>query len=165
MPDERAISIGRLAAATGTKVETIRYYERIGLLPTPERNAGNQRLYGEAARRRLSFLRHARDLGFSLAAIRELLRLTDQPDQPCAAIDRIARSHLTSVRRRLAQLRSLEAELERMVEQCRGGAVAECRVIESLADHRHCLAASHRDGPADDPTDPPAGEEDGKEAD
>ncbi len=141
---DRVIGIGALAAETATKVETIRYYERIGLMPPPERTAGNQRLYGEAARKRLGFVRHARELGFSLEAIRELLRLADCPDQPCEAIDRIARQHLGTVRGRLARLRSLEAELERMIEHCRGGVVAECRVIESLADHRHCLTDEHR---------------------
>lgn len=143
MSDNRLLTIGRLAATTGCKVETIRYYERIGLLPAAERTSGNQRLYDDAARRRLSFLRHARELGFPLAAICELLRLADHPDQPCSSIDRIARGHLAQVRLRLVRLRALETELERIITQCRGGAVADCRVIRSLADHRHCLAADH----------------------
>lgn len=132
------LTIGKLGEATGTKVPTIRYYEQIGLLPRPERSSGNQRLYGHAAQERLAFIRHARELGFPLDAIRDLLSLQDRPDQSCAAADAIARRQLAAVEARLARLRSLKAELERMVAQCAHGTVADCRVIETLADHGLC---------------------------
>ena len=128
------LTIGKLGQATGTKVPTIRYYEQIGLLPVPERSAGNQRLYGRVAQERLAFIRHARELGFPLDAIRDLLSLQDNPDQPCAAADAIARQQRLAVEARLARLGALKAELERMVAQCAHGTVADCRVIETLAD-------------------------------
>jgi DNA-binding transcriptional MerR regulator len=89
-----ALTIGRVAQATGSKVQTIRYYEQIGLLPAPERSRGNQRLYDDRAVERLAFIRHARGLGFSLDAIRDLLDLADRPDRPCDEADAIARAQL-----------------------------------------------------------------------
>lgn len=147
MAGER-LRIGELAAATATKVETIRYYERIGLLQPPGRTSGNYRAYGARDRERLSFIRHARELGFAIPAIRDLLRLVDDPDHPCDAADRIARTHLDEVERRLARLIALKAELERMLTRCAGGKIAECRVIEALADHSHarCLSPDHGSG-------------------
>jgi DNA-binding transcriptional MerR regulator len=134
----REIGIGGLARATGCKVQTIRYYEEIGLMPEPARTAGNQRRYGRRHVDRLVFIRHGRELGFSLEAIRELLGLSDRPDQPCDAVDRLARRQLEQVERRLARLAMLESELERMLKQCAGGKVRDCRVIEALSDHsRH----------------------------
>lgn len=137
------LSIGRLSQETGVKVPTIRYYEQIGLMPAAERSSGNQRLYGAAARRRLSFIRHARDLGFPLEAIRDLLGLTDQPDQPCTAVDAIARAQLTTIRSRIARLQALEDELVRMIGHCAHGRIAECRVIEVLGDHGLCAHDHH----------------------
>ena len=139
----RDFTIGRLAAHTGCKVQTIRYYEQIGLLPAPPRTEGNQRIYDNAAISRLTFIRHARELGFPLDAIRELLSLTDSPDQSCETADRIARAQLRQVESRMARLSALKTELERMVEQCRGGQVSDCRVIEVLADHALCLHENH----------------------
>jgi DNA-binding transcriptional MerR regulator len=114
-------------------------------MPEPERSAGNQRRYGRRHLERLSFIRHARELGFPLEAIRELLGLADAPARSCEAADAIAQSHLVEVERRIARLQSLKAELERMIAQCRGGRIAECRVIEVLADHTHahCLSDDH----------------------
>lgn len=132
------LTIGRLGDAAGVKVPTIRYYEQIGLLPEPERSAGNQRLYGPRSRQRLAFIRHARELGFPLEAIRDLLRLQDRPDQPCDAADAIARRQLAAVEERLARLTALRVELERMIAQCAHGAIADCRVIETLGDHGLC---------------------------
>lgn len=132
------LTIGKLSRATGVKVPTIRYYEQIGLLPPPERSTGNQRLYGRRAQERLAFIRHARELGFPLEAIRDLLSLSDRPDQSCAAADAIARRQLTAVEQRIARLTALKAELERMVVQCEGGSIADCRVIEVLGDHSLC---------------------------
>lgn len=125
-------AIGELAKLTETKVPTIRYYEQIGLLPNPPRTAGNQRRYDDSAVARLRFVRHARELGFPLAAVRELLDLADDPDRPCAEADAIASRQLVAVRKRLAALRALETELEDMVAQCAGGRIEQCRVIEAL---------------------------------
>lgn len=132
------LNIGKLSDAAGVKVPTIRYYEQIGLLPAAERSTGNQRLYSPAAKDRLAFIRHARDLGFSLDAIRDLLCMSDRPDQPCAAVDSIAKAQLLAVEGRIARLLALKSELERMVAQCAGGKIADCRVIESLGNHAHC---------------------------
>src|SRR5690606_15973562 len=99
--------IGDLARAASTKVETIRYYEKIGLMPKAARTAGNHRAYTAAHRDRLSFIRHARELGFPLDDIRALLDLSDRPDAPCADADEIANRHLTGVRSRIARLQAL----------------------------------------------------------
>lgn len=133
------LTIGRLSKQTEVKVPTIRYYEQIGLLPQVERSAGNQRLYGPAALDRLRFIRHARDLGFPLESIRDLLKLSDEPDQSCAAADSIASTQLAQVQARISRLRALERELERMIAKCDRGTIADCRVIEVLGDHSLCL--------------------------
>ncbi|KGJ02490.1 DNA-binding transcriptional regulator, MerR family [Paracoccus halophilus] len=133
------LTIGKLGSSTGVKIPTIRYYEQIGLLPEAERSLGNQRLYTHKAHERLVFIRHARDLGFSLEAIRDLLSLSDNPDQPCAAADAIARAQLAEVESRLARLAALKTELERMVVQCAGDRISDCRVIEVLSDHSQCI--------------------------
>ena len=132
------LTIGKLGSAAGVKVPTIRYYEQIGLLPEPDRSSGNQRLYPKAAQDRLAFVRHARELGFPLDAIRDLLSLSDRPDQPCAAADAIAKAQLVATRARITRLRALEAELQRMIGQCACGTISDCRVIEVLGDHAHC---------------------------
>ncbi len=144
----RGLSIGRVARATGCKVQTIRYYEGIGLLPQPHRTNGNQRQYDESAIGRLSFIRHARELGFSLEAIRDLLALSDDPDNSCADVDRVAQRHLDQVESRIARLQSLQRELKRMLTQCRGGKVATCKVIDVLSDHSLCVSDDHREGPS-----------------
>ncbi|MHA1547021.1 MAG: MerR family transcriptional regulator [Alphaproteobacteria bacterium] len=136
-------TIGWLAGQTNCKVQTIRYYEQIALLPTPPRSSGNRRLYGQRDADRLAFIRHARDLGFSLDAIRDLLSLSDTPDRTCAAADKLASAHLVDVNSRIARLEALKTELERMVEQCSGGKISSCRVIEVLADHSKCVSRDH----------------------
>lgn len=132
------LSIGKLGQAAGVKVPTIRYYEQIGLIRPDGRSEGNQRVYGQDALARLAFIRHARDLGFPLEAIRDLLALQDNPDQSCAAADAIARAQLQAVNRRIARLEALRCELERMVAHCAHGSVADCRVIEVLGNHDLC---------------------------
>lgn len=139
------LTIGKLGAAAGVKVPTIRYYEQIGLLPNAERSIGNQRLYSRTTQDRLAFIRHARDLGFTLEAIRDLLGLSDRPDQSCAEVDSIARAQLSAVEGRIARLQALKTELERMVDQCAGGAISDCRVIEVLGNHAHCTTDHGRD--------------------
>lgn len=126
------MAIGALSRRTAVKVPTIRYYEEIGLLPTPPRGGNGRRLYGEAAVDRLGFIRRARDLGFGIDDIRALLDMSDRPGQPCADIDRIARQHRDAVRDKIRQLASLEAALTAMVDQCGHGAVADCQILEAL---------------------------------
>lgn len=127
-------SIGELARRTQVKIPTIRYYEQIGLLPPPPRTEGQQRRYDPGHASRLNFVRHARELGFEVEAIRELLTLSARPDQPCAEVDEIARRHLAEIDRRIEHLTLLRSELQRTVDECRHGRVGECRVIEALND-------------------------------
>ncbi|WP_119681978.1 MerR family transcriptional regulator [Indioceanicola profundi] len=126
-------SIGGLAARSGTKVQTVRWYEQVGMLPEPARTAGNQRMYTRGDLDRLIFIRRGRELGFSLDEVRRLLSLADRVDLSCEEADVIASAHLEEVRQKIGQLRSLEAELERMLGQCRHGTVSDCRVIEALS--------------------------------
>lgn len=141
------LTIGKLSKATGVKVPTIRYYEQIGLLPEAARSQGNQRLYGAAAERRLTFIRHARDLGFPLDAIRDLLNLPGGSESPCAAAASIAREQLATIEARMAWLTTLKAELERTIAQCSGGCESECRIVEALADHSLCTTDHRQDRP------------------
>lgn len=139
----QSISIGEAGRISGVKVPTIRYYEQIGLLPAPPRTEGNRRTYDTGDLRRLAFIRHARELGFEVAAIRTLLALQDDPSQPCATADGIAKARLIDIEQRIASLTALKAELEVMVDGCRHGRLAECRVIEVLADHGQCMHPHH----------------------
>lgn len=127
------MKIGDLASATGTKVETVRYYEKIGLLPSPARTSANYRAYGAEHLARLSFIRRARDLGFTLEAVRELLTLSDNKAQSCEAVDGIARVHLTEIDRKVRDLKALRSELSRVLGSCSHGTVADCKIIETLA--------------------------------
>lgn len=139
----RDFSIGELAQRAGCTVQIIRHYEKIGLLPEPGRTGGNRRIYSDDQASRLVFIRHSRELGFGLDDIRQLLAFTDRPDHSCEQVDAIARGHLEMVQERLGRLRSMERELKRMIRECGGGKVAECRIIEVLADHSKCLADDH----------------------
>ncbi len=132
------MKIGELSRATGTNIETIRYYERIGLLPAPARTAANYRSYGDGHRSRLAFVRHSRELGFTIEEIRSLLDLSDHPERACDEADRIATAHLDQVEGKIAQLTALREELARIVGRCRGGLAQDCRVIEALGDHAQC---------------------------
>jgi DNA-binding transcriptional MerR regulator len=138
-----AFTIGRLANEVGCKVQTIRYYEQIGLLPKPVRSEGNQRQYDHSNIGRLRFIRHSRELGFPLDAIRDLLSLSDNPEQTCEAADAIARNQLLRVDQGIRRLQVLKAELERMIVQCRGGKISDCRIIEVLGDHSLCMSDQH----------------------
>jgi len=137
-------TIGQLAKSARCKVQTIRYYEQIGLLPTPLRSEGNQRLYTDQDIHRLSFIRHARDLGFPLQAVRDLISISDSPDHTCDAADEIATAQLQDVRARIERLQSLEKELVRMLNHCKGGNVSDCLVLETLSDHSLCVANDHK---------------------
>lgn len=136
-------SIGDMARRSGVKVPTIRYYEQMGLVGAPERSEGNQRRYTRPELERLMFVKHARDLGMTIDAIRELLELSGHPERPCADADRIAADHLAAVREKIAQLKKLETELERIATHCEGSSVRDCYVIRALANHELC-ADEHR---------------------
>lgn len=132
-------SIGELSKRTKVKVPTIRYYEEMGLLAEAERTSGNQRRYDKAGLERLSFIRHARDLGFSIEAISSLIELQDHPDRSCEAATDIAVSQLADVREKIKRLKLLEKELTRISKGCDGHGVSEdCYVLASLADHELC---------------------------
>jgi DNA-binding transcriptional MerR regulator len=131
-------SIGNLSRRTGVKVPTIRYYEQMGLISTAHRSEGNQRRYEKTDLERLAFIRHARDLGFDIPAIRELIALSRHPEAPCASADRVANDHLAAVRAKIASLQKLEQELERIVSHCGGHSVEDCYVIRALSDHGLC---------------------------
>lgn len=138
-----SMPIGDLSRKTGVKVPTIRYYESIGLLFPPLRTEGNRRLYDPNAVDRLRFIRHARELGFAVEAIRQLLKLSDQPERSCAEADNIARRHLAEIKSRITRLRALQREVQRMIGECERGRIFNCRVIDVLSHHNHCLHESH----------------------
>lgn len=138
-------SIGQIAKRIGCNVQTIRYYEQIGLIAPANRTEGQQRRYGQADLERLTFIRHARELGFSLESIRTLLKLSRHKDEPCNQADTLARDQLQQVRSRIARLQALEEELSSMVEQCECDVVANCRVIEVLSNHALCQHESHEE--------------------
>lgn len=132
------MKIGELARAAGSNSETVRFYERIGLLPRPVRTDSNYRDYGPGDVERLSFIRHARGLGFELDDIRSLIDLAEQPERDCAAADAIASSHLAAVEEKIIRLEGLRDELRDMVRQCRGGRLATCRILQAMGDHSQC---------------------------
>jgi len=127
------LTIGKLATATKTKVETIRWYEKVGLIAAPARTGGNYRSYSPDDLARPSFIRRARDLGFSLDQVRALLNLAGQRERDCGTVDVIASEHLAEVDRKLADLTALRRELARLISTCEGGTVANCRILEALA--------------------------------
>ena len=125
--------IGDLAKRTGTKVNTIRFYEEIGLMPRAARTDGGRRTYGRSDLQRLSFIRHGRELGFSVDEIRSLIALSADPEQDCNAAAAIAGKHLKSVEDRIARLEALRDELKRATMSCEGGRIADCSVIDAIA--------------------------------
>jgi Cu(I)-responsive transcriptional regulator len=131
MPNAK-YSIGALAEATATKVETVRYYERIGLLPEPGRTRSTYRSYGADHLARLSFIRRARDLGFTLDQVRQLLGLANSRDSDCCQVDAIAQDHLTDIDQKIADLKSLRRELRDLIGQCQRGTIADCKIIDAL---------------------------------
>ena len=125
--------IGELARATGTKAETIRYYEREGILPSADRTESNYRDYSDDHLATLTFVRRARDLGFSMAQVRELLALSDHDDKPCQDVDRLVQGQLVEIERKIGDLTSLRDELGQMLRSCEADRIGECRIVESLA--------------------------------
>ncbi|MEE3218364.1 MAG: helix-turn-helix domain-containing protein [Pseudomonadota bacterium] len=126
--------IGELAQATGTKAETIRYYEREGILPYADRTDSNYRDYSKDHLATLTFVRRARELGFSMAQVRELLALSDRDDKPCQDVDRLARSQIDDVQRKIDDLTAMRDELSRMLAACDTDKIGQCRIVESLAN-------------------------------
>lgn len=126
------LAIGALSRRTGVNIETVRYYERIGLLPPPARSGGGHRLYGDGNLMRLNFVRRARDLGFTLDEVRALLELAEKRDRPCAKAREVAAGHLSDVRAKIAGLRTMERVLVDMVARCAEGSTPECPLIEAL---------------------------------
>ena len=129
----KPIAIGTLSKTTSVAIETIRYYERIGLLPTPVRTPSGYRQYSPAHTRRLQFIRRGRDLGFSIDTIRALLCLAEHPEQPCLDVNRLAATHLQEVERKIQELKRLQDALQDMT-RCNACCIAECRIIDALAD-------------------------------
>lgn len=133
-PGGKPLTRGALAARIGCDIETIRYYETIGLLPPPPRSTGGHRLYGQDLVRRLGFIRRSRDLGFTIEEIRALLRLVDGGRYTCREVEALARDHLRAIRRKIADLRKLAGVFEAMAAACSGGAVPDCPIIDALLD-------------------------------
>lgn len=131
----KELSIGEVARITGVKVPTIRYYENIGIIGKPARTGGGQRRYDERALDRLSFVAHAREMGFALKAIRSLLDLAEHPANPCDGAHRIARERLAEIETRIARLQKLRGELVAMLGGHKSGKIGDCRIIEVLSDH------------------------------
>ena len=135
--DSRSVKALRrvdLARATGCNLETIRYYETVGIMPDPPRTAKGYRCYDDAHVRRLKFVMRSRDLGFSLEEIRGLLGLVDDRTQTCAHVQTVAESHLQDVQAKIADLRRIENLLSETVARCTGDAVPECAVIDALLE-------------------------------
>ena len=126
------LTIGALSKAAAVNAETIRYYERSGLLPAPVRSASGYRYYGEDDIKRLRFIRRGRELGFSLEEIRSLLELASQPQQSCRVADELVQSHLVEVNTRIRDLQAIKVELEQLTE-CKSQISAHCRLLDALA--------------------------------
>ena len=127
--------IGELARATGTKAETIRYYEREGIRPAADRTDSNYRDYSDEHLATLTFVRRARELGFSMAQVRELLALSDHDEKPCQDVDRLVQQQLAEVERKIADLKALHDELGQMLRSCQADKIGDCQIIGSLGRH------------------------------
>jgi DNA-binding transcriptional MerR regulator len=131
-------AIGELSERSGVKVPTIRYYEGIGLIDRPARTSGNQRRYGRPALERLRFIAHAREMGFPMESLKSMLRIARHEEAPCADLDDLVRDRLVEVDERIARLTALRGELSGMLDSCKHGRVADCRIVEVLSDHDEC---------------------------
>lgn len=128
--------IGVLSKRTGCDIETIRYYERIGVMPKPPRTEGGHRVFSEDHLKRLTFIRRSRELGFTLVQVRDLLGLVDGNDYTCDEVKAIAVEHVDEVRQKIADLKKLKRVLDDMVSQCDRGDIPDCPVIEALFEER-----------------------------
>ena len=130
-------TIGQLARQTGTKAETIRYYEKISLLAAPMRSAGNYRCYSQADAQKLRFVRRSRELGFGIEQIRELMAFSGQGERDCAMVDNVVKAHVQEIDGKIRDLEKLRMELGRMIGRCPGGNIAECRILAALDAQAH----------------------------
>lgn len=133
MASLKAFPISTLSRKSGVTIETIRYYERVGLLPKPARTSGNYRLYEDIDANRLSFVRRSRDLGFSLDDIKRLLDLAEQKSRSCRRVNEIAAEHLADIRGKLLDLKRMERVLASLVKSCSQGSLPDCPLLETLA--------------------------------
>jgi MerR family transcriptional regulator, mercuric resistance operon regulatory protein len=133
MNTDLRMSIGALSEQTAVGIETIRFYERLGLLPAPPRSAAGHRLYATEHKRRLIFIRRARDLGFSLKEVRALLGPGRGRHVTCAKVKTMTEQHIADLRRRINDLKRMDRALSRMVVQCAGGETGACAIIDALA--------------------------------
>lgn len=130
----KPLTRGQLGRRTGCNPETIRYYEKIGLLANPERSSGGHRQYDEDAVTRLTFVQRSRELGFSLEQIREMLMLADRDNDSCEQVKAITLSHAKDIRQRIADLRAMERVLTELAGRCDTGEVPECPIVQSLME-------------------------------
>jgi MerR family mercuric resistance operon transcriptional regulator len=130
------LSIGVLSERSGVNIETIRYYEKIGVMPSPARSAGGYRIYGAEHVRRLHFVRRGRELGFSLDELRGLLHLVDGHAYTCGEVHALTVKHLTDIRQKIADLRRLERVMSEMAARCTADQVPECPIIDALFEMR-----------------------------
>ena len=137
-------SIGQLSDRSGIKVPTLRYYEEIGLIEPPHRSEGNQRRYEPLTLERVNFIRHGRDLGFSIDAIRELITLSKSPEMSCTDAHEIANAHLLEIQQKIERLRNLQLELDRIASLGDKGTIGECKILEALNDHKYCQTEHER---------------------
>ncbi len=133
---EKTLTIGLLSKQTGCKIETIRYYEKIGILPKPPRTEGGHRIYSEDHLKRLVFIRRGRELGFSLGDIRALLKLIDGGGYTCGQVEAITLHHLGNIRQKILDLEKLEKILAEVSSQCGGGVVPECPILDALFEKK-----------------------------
>ncbi|MFT6656975.1 MerR family transcriptional regulator [Maritalea sp.] len=130
----KGYSIGDVSTATGVNIETVRYYERIELLPKPDRTSGGNRQYNYDQLKRLAFIKRCRELGFSIEEIRSLLAMTDSKTQTCAEVNKLTTTHLSKVKDKILDLQRMGNLLETMVAQCSCGDVPECPIVDTLLE-------------------------------
>ena len=145
----REFTIGELSQLTQVNIETIRYYEKIGIIPHPPRNSSGYRIYSTPHLERLSFVRRSRELGFSQPEVRKLLTLVDEHKYTCAEVREITATHLSTVRSKIKDLRKLEKALANMVSECDGGDIPDCPIVDTLSaspesDKKNPATASQR---------------------
>jgi Cu(I)-responsive transcriptional regulator len=128
-----SLQIGDLARSACIPAATIRYYEKIGLLGSPARSEGNYRRYGQVDLDRLSFVRRARELGFSIEQVKDLLNLADRQEEDCGSVVHLAQAHLADIEHKINDLSTLRQRLSRLVSSCKGGKVADCRILDALS--------------------------------
>ncbi len=131
------VTIGALSKQTGCHIETVRYYERIGVLLKPPRTEGGFRLYGREQIKRLMFVRRSRELGFSLGEIRTLLKLVDGKQYTCREVKALMEEHLGDIKKKISDLKRLQKTLADISSQCEGGMVPECPIIDALFEEKH----------------------------